>query len=341
MLMILNAFFQPAFTEMDEKATTDKFTQDTEYEYFIQLAILKEMPWKTLAFMLTDLTTTLDRSKQIIKVLVLELEKLASKFENEHVQKELIETICTNENQVNEQTEAVKTNFGKSKSEHFDYLDSDNESITDDSDNESITYDSEKQSYEATDQLDVSKLKVQTEHSEENNIVFDFPADKFYEFIGNNEKLSPVSSDNEDVELPNEETTSNCESKEKQMDHKKDKPAIDGEKGKKNSCSFCGKCFLNKAWKERHERIHTGEKPFECKFCQKRFIEKGKVKVHERIHTGDKPYQCKTCNASFAQSGILKKHEKCHNGGKPHQCQTCNASFNRLSSLTMHQKIHN
>ena len=329
-------FFQPTMTEKDRKASIEKFTKDTEYEYFIQLAILKELPWKSLAFMLTDLTTTLDRSKQVIRVLVQELEKLASKLEKEHIHKELRGTVYTNEKQVNVQTEDVKTNLGENEEniEHFDNLDSDNESFT---------YDTEEESYEAQEVLDESKLKVQTELSlsEENNTVFDFLADKFYEFIGNNEKPSPISSDDEEIKLPNEETTSNCESKEKQMDHKKDKPAIDGEKGKKNSCSFCGKCFLNKAWKERHERIHTGEKPFECKFCQKRFIEKGKVKVHERIHTGDKPYQCKTCNASFAQSGILKKHEKCHNGGKPHQCQTCNASFNRLSSLTMHQKIHN
>ena len=132
--------------------------------------------------------------------------------------------------------------------------------------------------------MDESELKVQTDLSEENNILFDFPADKFYEFIGNNEKPSPISSDDEEIKLPNEETTSNCESKEKQMDHKKDKPAIDGEKGKKNSCSFCGKCFLNKAWKDRHERIHTGEKPFQCKTCTKSFNRAYSLKQHQKTH---------------------------------------------------------
>ena len=288
LLMIFNAFFQPTMTEKDRKAPTEKFTKDTEYEYFIQLAILNEMPWKTLAFMLTDLTTTLDRSKQVIRVLVQELEKLASKLENEPINEEVTGTICTNENQVNVQTEDVKTNFGENEEniEHFDHLDSENESITDDT---------EEQSYEEIDQLNESKVQTELYLSEENNVVFHFPADKFYEFIGNNEKPSPISSNDEEIELPNEEMTSNCESEEKQKEHDKNKSTIDGEKGKKNSCSFCGKFFPKKSCKERHERIHTGEKPFECKYCQRQFMVKGNMNRHERIHTGEKPFECKFC----------------------------------------------
>ena len=55
------------------KVKAEKFTIDSEY--LIQLAIRKEMPWNTLAIMLTDLTTSLDKSKLIIRVLVKELEK--------------------------------------------------------------------------------------------------------------------------------------------------------------------------------------------------------------------------------------------------------------------------
>ena len=57
--------------DKDESSMTEKITID--FNYFIQLTIQKEMPWKTLVFMLTDLTTTLDRSKQVIRVLVQEL----------------------------------------------------------------------------------------------------------------------------------------------------------------------------------------------------------------------------------------------------------------------------
>ena len=44
------------------------------FKYFIQSAIQKELSWKSLAFFLTDLTTTLDKSKEVIRILVEELE---------------------------------------------------------------------------------------------------------------------------------------------------------------------------------------------------------------------------------------------------------------------------
>ena len=137
-LIVVNSellYFQPTMKVSEGYETTEKFTIDTEY--FIQIAIQKEISWKSLAFMLTDLTTTLNRSKQIIKVLVQELENLASKLENEPVHKELTGTFYTNEKQVNIQNEDVKTNLGENEenNEHFDHLDSDNESITFDSEN--------------------------------------------------------------------------------------------------------------------------------------------------------------------------------------------------------------
>ena len=93
--------------------TTEKFTIDTEY--FIQIAIQKEISWKSLAFMLTDLTTTLNRSKQVIRVLVQEIEKLASKLENQSNHKVLTNMI--NSKQVE--------NVGfEEPEENFDNLDS-------------------------------------------------------------------------------------------------------------------------------------------------------------------------------------------------------------------------
>ena len=83
-LIVVNSkllYFQPTMKASEGYETTEKFTIDTEY--FIQIAIQKEISWKSLAFMLTDLTTTLNRSKQVIRVLVQEIEKLASKLENQ------------------------------------------------------------------------------------------------------------------------------------------------------------------------------------------------------------------------------------------------------------------
>ena len=54
-----------------------------DYQYFIQSAVQKDLPWNTLVMFLTDLAPTLDQSREVIKILVHELEKWVSKAENE------------------------------------------------------------------------------------------------------------------------------------------------------------------------------------------------------------------------------------------------------------------
>ena len=310
----------------NEKAITGKIMID--FEYFIQLAIRKEIPWKSLAFMMTDLATTLDISKQIITALVQELKKWVLKVEN-NSNHDVPEILDVNEKQASISIQKDKQNY----EETIQYIEN--------SENESIGDVAEELSFEPHKEvLHEKELDIQTEliPDEDNKTIVDFPVYEFYEFIGNNDKPSPVSSsDDEEHALPKEDTRSNDDSEEKQMEQNTERGTIDNKKGNK---SFCGKCFLTKGHKETHERIHTGERPFECKFCPKRFIGKFSLTRHERIHTGEKPFQCQTCEKCFNDTGALKNHKRIHTGEKPYQCKTCNTSYRNLSSLKHHQRIH-
>ena len=46
-----------------------------------------------------------------------------------------------------------------------------------------------------------------------------------------------------------------------------------------------------------------------CQICQKPFLRYSALKRHERVHTGERPYRCPICGKTFAQAGNLKIHQ--------------------------------
>ena len=47
-----------------------------------------------------------------------------------------------------------------------------------------------------------------------------------------------------------------------------------------------------------------------CGLCGKGFTSSSDLMKHNRTHTGERPYQCSDCGIAFSQSSILNRHRR-------------------------------
>ncbi|TRY78799.1 hypothetical protein TCAL_15323 [Tigriopus californicus] len=77
------------------------------------------------------------------------------------------------------------------------------------------------------------------------------------------------------------------------------------------SCPICKIDLKGRRNLLKHQKIHQSqEKQFQCSFCPKLFLKHNGLVVHERIHTGEMPFECEICGVKFKRSHHLNFHLK-------------------------------
>ena len=343
----------------------DEFgSNKNDFSYFVNMALRNTMPWTTLAIFLKDLAPTLNESREIISILLKELETLNSVLQEKQSQLKSYTENSQNLDKCRSRkiSEEMSFELNEDKDEENTGKESEEQSSFKD-----IEKNSEDNSFVSENYVDIMNdqdFLPETEPIEDDMRVLEVIKDRVDDERYSSDRLM---SEEDEKRLRNAQVRHSVEEidnewytfvpNDKPWENETeilDKPKeIEGSISRENEviitsndsdstpkdnsfqCTTCLKTFHDGRNLKRHEKFHIGEKPFECQTCKKRFTQKCDLNKHERIHTGEVPFECKTCKKRFTQSGSLKIHERIHSGEKP-----CFKTFNQPSILKVHERIH-
>ena len=246
---------------------------------FINMALKKTISWKVLSILLEELTPTFDKSKQLNRILLKELEKVQS-------QDIEVETLIETEDVSENQDSSVK-----SEAIQEDLL-----SETDDETVDSCENDAEEQ--EPTEQ---EHLSDPLEHSSKKDFKHKC-------------KTCP-SSFKDSWKLKRHETMHSTEKPFKcticlKMFKTYDVMRVHEMRHAltKYSCKTCSQIFNGPLSLSQHEKVHIHK----CQSCNKNFKDSKSLQIHNNSHTGEKPFKCKTCPKRYTDPSSRRRHENVH-----------------------------
>ena len=289
-----------------------------DHKYFITLALQNKMPWNALPFIIEGLTQTLEKSKEVNKFLLQELEKSHTKIQS-------LEGLIVSKSSANENTDK-----NSAKSDIFNSLD--------------VVCEVAKLKRSGSRDDEISSKSIASKCTSENEFPLSILESKINEIQTTKEILQEVNSfDHEtfafesELKIKTEIKTETAEGTENQKPdinlNQKLKTEVNVKKELKSfNCNSCGKSFKNSALLKRHIVVHR-----ECKLCDKKFARKNALVEHEIVfHQANPNIKCNFCNKTFKTFSLLKIHKRTHGEFK---CKFCDKKFVRKWSLTYHERV--
>ena len=285
-------------------------------DHFIGMAIKNEMSWNTLAMVLKEMMTSVEKSHQVIEVM---LEILQSMSKKESHDFEATEGNMEPNEPVNEQIIEIKQDIPFER--NLKKI-------------ENVVTKDFKACHECGEMFfnEFALSKHMKTHSDCNETIKKLikSGEKLYTFVGSFD-ITHVNEESSSKEIVFHKA--NIDTKTQQSAIKKDKKI-------KHKCKICRKSFSQKSYLKSHEVIHTGEVPFQCKTCKKRFKRRSNLSAHEKRHSNERSFRCKSCKYKACTKANLEHHERIHTGERPFKCNTCQKRFTQSQALTVHIRIH-
>ena len=282
------------------------------FKYLIKCTLDGKITWETLTFFLNDLTPTLPKAKELLKIMLKEFEAFHKKSTGNPMKKEKKqddgeldqkdEMVEENIFELDEDDNAENESFG----ETLNYNDLENENnVHDEFKNFGCQLCNEKFH-------NGSKLKkhIDERHNKEKNFEFVDESQLYADEIEENAEINDIGDDLE----KNEDIFNDAVQKD-DMTNKENNEASE----KTFKCQNCDKAYDLKPSFRRH-----------CRIVHPEDYQRSKVKV-------DKPFKCKRCDGKFTSKIYLRKHNKRVHDGTKAVCDFCGESF---CDIKKHMLIH-